>query len=411
VLLSQLKLDLKEEISLYKPLEVMGPEHELSIVDNELHALPIADKIIKEYCGKLMNFVELPKFTFGKEMQLHVMEIKANEPFQSPLVDEETMQSAVETLSDFIEKKHDAHLLGTGMHPLLMLGDTGVWPHRHKMIYDEYGKIFRLKQHGWLNIQSFHLNLPYQKEPNGVLMYNLLANICPYLPAISASSPIFEGSFGENVDNRLAFYKVNQVEVPSIVGDVVPEYVSSFKMYHDDVIGRYSKDLALAGAGKAILFKEWVNSRGVIFRFDRSALEVRVMDEQECIKMDVALSCFIRALLRGLLICEPELLSHELLLNDFNSILSKGLDASVMNPNGPTARNVCKRLFEVAWLSATEEEKNYLPLVKRRIDNGNLSEIIRRNVERKAQSTDFKEAILNIYSTLIRCLLNNEPYF
>ena len=73
---------------MYKPLEVMGPEHELSIVDDELRALPIVDKLIKAYSGKIVDFVELPRFTFGKEMQLHVMEIKANKPFRSPEVDE-----------------------------------------------------------------------------------------------------------------------------------------------------------------------------------------------------------------------------------------------------------------------------------------------------------------------------------
>ena len=394
---------------MYKPLEVLGPEHELSLVDDELKALPIADKIIKDYCGKMMNFVELPYFTFGKEMQLHVMEIKANVPFRSPVDDEVTMQKAVVTLSGLVEKFH-AHLLGTGMHPLLKLGDTGVWPHRHKKIYDEYGKVFNLKQHGWLNIQSFHLNLPYQKEADGVLLHNLLTNLCPYLPAISASSPIFEGAFGANVDNRLAFYKVNQAEVPSVSGDVVPEYVSSFKTYHDGVIGKYSRDLKDAGAGESILFKEWVNSRGVIFRFDRSALEVRVMDEQECIKSDVALSCFVRAALRGLLYSEPTLLPHEVLVNDFNSVLSKGLDAPVQNPYGPTARSVCKHLFDVAWSNASDEEKKFLPLVKKRIEEGNLSDVIRRAVERRAQCTDFREAIVDVYSMLIRCLVNNEFY-
>jgi gamma-glutamyl:cysteine ligase YbdK (ATP-grasp superfamily) len=396
---------------MYKPLEVMGPEHELSIVDDELRALPIVDKIIKDYCGKIVNFVELPGFTFGKEMQLHVMEIKANLPFRSPEEDEETMQKAVETLSDFIEKKYHAHLLGTGMHPLLRFGDTGIWPHRHRKIYEEYGRIFNLKEHGWLNIQSFHLNLPYQKETTGILLHNHLANICPYLPAISASSPIYEGSFGENTDNRLAFYKVNQREVASVSGDVVPEYVSSFDMYREDVIGLYSRDLAKVGAGEAILFKEWVNSRGVIFRFDRSALEVRVMDEQECIKSDVALSCFIRAVLRGLLCREPELLQHELLVNDFNSVLLNGLNANVLNPNGPTARHVCKHLFELAWSSATGDEKKYLVFVKNRIEKGNLSDLIRKSVEKRAQHTDLKEAIVDVYSTLINCLINNEPYF
>jgi carboxylate-amine ligase len=369
------------------------------------------DKVIKDFYGKIVNFVELPDFTFGKELQLHVMEIKANAPFKSPELFEETMQNAVVTLLDFLEKKYHASLLGTGMHPLLRLSETGVWPHRHRKIYYELSKIFNLTQHGWLNIQSFHLNLPYSREANGVLQHNLLAGLCAYLPAIAASSPICEGAISPNVDNRLYFYKLNQREVPSITGDVVPEAVSSFAQYHKDVIGQYSRDLAKAGAGKTLLFKEWVNSRGVIFRFDRSALEVRVMDEQECIKSDVALSCFVRAALRGLMAEKVEPLAHKLLVQDFNAVMAKGLNAKVLHPNGETARQVCRYLFNLASENAEEAEKKYLWIIKKRIENGNLSDLIRERITKKAQKTSLKEAIVNVYSTLIKCLADNQPYF
>jgi gamma-glutamyl:cysteine ligase YbdK (ATP-grasp superfamily) len=389
----------------------LGPEHEFSLVNEELQALPIVDKVIKDFCGRIVNFVELPDFTFGKELQLHVMEIKANAPFKSPELFEETMQNAVATLLDFLGKKYRASLLGTGMHPLLKLEETSVWSHRHRKIYQELGKVFNLKQHGWLNIQSFHLNLPYSRENKGVLLHNLLAGVCAYLPAISASSPICEGAISPNVDNRLYFYKLNQREVPSITGDVVPEPVSSFAQYREDVIGQYSQDLAKAGAGKTILFKEWINSRGVIFRFGRSALEVRVMDEQECVKSDVALSCFVRAALRGLIAEKAEPLPHQLLVKDFNSVIAKGLNAKVLHPNGETARQVCQHLFNLASENAEENEKKYLWIVKKRIENGNLSELIRERIANKAQKTDLKDAILSVYSTLIKCLADNQPYF
>lgn len=389
----------------------MGPEHEFSIVNEQLQALPIVDKLIKDFHGRIVNFVELPRFTFGKELQLHVMEIKANSPFKSPEIFEETMQNAVETMLDFLGRKYHAYLLGTGMHPLLRLEETGVWPHRHRQIYHEFGRIFNLKQHGWLNIQSFHLNLPYSKEENGILLHNLLADLCAYVPAVSASSPIFEGVIGSNVDNRLHFYKTNQAEVPSITGDVVPEYASSFKQYHNAIIGRYSKDLAQLGAGKTLLLKEWINSRGVIFRFDRSALEVRVMDEQECVKSDVALSCFIRSALRGFIAEKVEPLPHQLLVRDFNAIIADGLNAQVLHPKGETARQVCRYFFNLAFENATEEEKKYLWIVKKRIEEGSLSELIRSRVLKRAQKTSLKEAILDIYLTLIKRLADNRPYF
>jgi gamma-glutamyl:cysteine ligase YbdK (ATP-grasp superfamily) len=370
--------------------------------------LPISDKIIKSTCGKTINFIEMHDFSFGKEMQLHVMEIKANQPFNTPAEFEETMQKAVNTLNAIVEK-HGAMLLGTGMHPLLNLKDTAIWPHYHKKIYQQYGKIFNLNQHGWLNIQSFHLNLPYQQEVDAIQIHNHLANLCAYLPAITASSPIYEGKVRKEIDNRLQFYKTNQKEVPSITAEVIPEYITSLKQYKHDVIGKYSNDLSKLGADRTLLQKEWVNSRGVIFRFDRCAIEIRVIDEQECIKSDVALSCFIRSALKGLIASNAELLPHDLLVHDFNKIIKYGLSAKNQNPHGTTAQQVCQYLFKLASDNADNYEKKYIWLVKRRIEEGNLSQIIRAKVLQRSKKTSLHEAILDTYSKLIKCLRNNEP--
>ncbi|MEM3596586.1 MAG: glutamate-cysteine ligase family protein [Candidatus Bathyarchaeia archaeon] len=373
--------------------------------------MPIVDKIIKDFKGRIVNFVEQSSFTFGKEMQMHVLELKPNQPFESPIEFEETMQNAVLTLTEFLENKYKANLLGTGMHPTLRLDETGVWPHRHRKIYHFYGKVFNLKQHGWLNIQSFQLNLPYTKEKDAIQAHNALAEICAYLPAVSASSPIYEGKLGEFIDNRLHFYMLNQKEVPTVTGDVIPEYVTSFKQYKTEIIGRYSNDLIRAGVVDCLPYKDWVNSRGAIFRFDRKAIEIRVMDEQECIKSDVALSCFIRAALKGIIRENGTLVPRETLVKDFNSIVRDGLNAKVTHPFGQTARQVCKRLLKIAWENASEEERGYLPILEKRTEQGNLSEIIRDHILRRAQKTNLKEAIVGVYSKLIKSLINNEPYF
>jgi gamma-glutamyl:cysteine ligase YbdK (ATP-grasp superfamily) len=358
----------------------------------------------------VVNFIELPNFTFGKELQLHVMEIKANNPFKTPSEFEQTMHSAVITLGDIV-RKHGASLLGTGMHPLLRLEDTGIWPHYHRKIYSEYGKIFNLNQHGWLNLQSFHLNLPFKKEADAIQTHNLLANLCAYLPAITASSPFYECKEGPDIDNRLRFYMINQKEVPSIAGDVIPEYISSLRQYKRDIIEKYSLDLANKGADKVLLNREWINSRGVIFRFDRRALEIRVVDEQECVKSDVAVASFIRAATRGLIARGAEFLPHDCLVEDFNATIKNGLSAKVTNPRGKTAKQVCQNYLNIAFNHAEADEKGYLWLIKRRIEEGNLSELIHSRVLNRAQKTTLYEAIIDVYSTLIKCLLDNQPYF
>jgi len=396
---------------MYGTLQVLGPEHEFSIIDEELTPLPIVDRIIKDVHGRVVNFMRLGEIAFGKELQAHVAEFKANTPFYSPEVFEQSMQEAVETILDFLEKRYRARLLGSGMHPSLKLSKAKVWSHRDRQIYEAMNEIFNLNQHGWLNIQSFQLNLPYRNERDAVRLYNSLTNVLPYLPAVAASSPIYESKIGDYVDNRLHFYSTNQLEVPSITGDVIPDYISSFEEYKKTTVQQYSEDLAKLNAPRCLINKAWLNSRGVVIRFDRKAIEIRVLDEQECVKSDVALSCFIRALLRGIMADEnrPHL-PHEVLVKDLKSVVRDGLDARVQHPKGETARQVCSHLWEIASENANSEERRYLPLVEQRIDRGNLSNKILEKVAKKARKTDLTEAIFSVYSALADCLEKNKTY-
>ena len=395
----------------YKPLEVLGPEHEFSIVNEELKPLPIADQVIKDHFGKITDFIYLPRFIFGKEAVLHQMEIKAKNPFKSPRLFEETMQYGVTTLLEFLRKKYHARLLGTGMHPTLKLEETRRWPHSNQDIEAELGRLFNMKSHGWLNTQSFQLNLPYSNQKATVALYNALAHLCAYLPAITASSPICEGHLTPYADNRLLNYKEKTQEIPSIANDVVPEYISSLDQFRREVTGKYSQDLAKAGAGERLCSAEWMDQRGVTVKFSREAIEVRVMDEQECIKSDVALSCFIRGTVRGLIAKNNQPPPHELLVKDYNSIVKNGLNAEVMHPEGKTARQVCLHFLNIASEHANEDAKKYLWIVKKRIEGGSLSELIRDRVSTRAQKTTLNEAVVSVYLQLVKALADNQPYF
>jgi len=394
---------------MYGTLEVLGPEHEFSIIDEKLTPLPIVDKVIRDVHGRLVNCASLGACSFGKELQAHVAEFKANRPFVSPVVFEETMQNAVESILGVLESRYHARLLGSGMHPFLRLSDAKVWSHRDRGIYAAMSRIFNLTQHGWLNIQSFQLNLPYRNESEAVRLYSALTNILPYLPAIAASSPIYESRKGAYVDNRLHFYLTNQLEVPSITGSLIPEYVNSFEEYEKTTVHQYSEELAKLNAPRCLLNKEWLNSRGAIIRQDRKAIEIRVLDEQESVKSDVALSCYIRAALRGILRdAEYPYLAHSTLVQNFKQVVRKGLQARVQHPRGKTAGEVCRHLLQTALSNATDEERKYLPIIKQRIEGGNLSDIILRNVAKRAQKTDLKEAIFAAYSGLADCLEKNQ---
>jgi len=395
---------------MYRTLEVLGPEHEFSLVDEELRARPIVDQAIRALAGRVVNNVSLDDFSFGKELQTHVAEVKANEPFASPKRFEEVMHGAVTRIGDLLRREFDVSLLGTGMHPFLLLDETGIWRHRDRRIYDALGRIFNMRQHGWLNIQSFQLNLPYRSEDEGVKLHNAIVNLLPYLPAIASSSPIYESKVGRFIDNRLYFYGISQREAPSVTGDVIPEYISSFGEYRRRVIATYTRDLEKAGAPSFLFNKEWINSRGAIFRFDRRAIEIRVMDEQECIKMDVALSCFIRALLRGWMRTGLNYQTHDDLVEDYRAVVKDGLEASVKHPAGGKARDVCLNFLDTARDNAAPEEGDYLGLIEKRITGGNLANLILRDVVQSAMERNFHDSILDVYSTLIKRLRENKPY-
>jgi len=398
----------------YKTLEVLGPEHEFSVVDERLKPLPIADVIIKQLCGRVRNEVSFPDFVLGKELQKHVMELKAAKPFRSPQNFEETMYGAAIKVLDILEE-FSAHLLGLGMHPTLSLDEARVWDHWDRQIYEAFDKIFDLKQHGWLNIQSFQLNISYRNESEAVKLYNALAGILPYISAVSAASPIYESKFGDFTDNRLHYYWINQAKIPSITGEIVPEPIDSFETYRSLTIRRYSRDLMKAKAPSYMINQEWINSRGAIIRFKRRSIEIRIMDEQECIKSDVSLSCFTRALLRGLMqsteagsdVSDP---SHSVLVRNLNAIIRYGLDAKINHGRYSTARDLCRKLYEIAYENASDEEKRYLWVIKKRIENGSLSETILKHVRARSQRTDLDEAILAVYSELADKLRKNEIY-
>jgi gamma-glutamyl:cysteine ligase YbdK (ATP-grasp superfamily) len=322
------------------------------------------------------------------------------------------MHDAVLRILGILETRYGARLLGLGMHPSLLLNKAQVWSHRDRKIYAALSRIFNLNQHGWLNIQSFQLNLPFRNECAAVRLYNALANILPYVPAISASSPIYESKIGDYADNRLHFYLMNQTEVPSITGDIIPEYVNTFEEYEKTTVHQYSQDLARGNAPRCLLNKEWLNSRGAVMRFDRKAIEIRIMDEQECVKSDVALSCFIRALLRGSWQQTEEFgyQPHHVLVNNLHSVIRDGLNALVQHPKGSTAQQVCQYLYRIAHENASSEEKKYLGVIKHRIENGSLSDLILKEVRKKVLKTNLEEAVFTVYSSLANCLENNKVY-
>lgn len=411
--------------TVYRLCEVAGLELEYAIVGDTMRPLPLVEDAFREIRRRPTSELEYGQVGFSNELAAHVFELKTLAPIASLARAEADLHEGVLYFSEMLRERFGARLLPCGMHPLMEPRDTELWSRAGRRVYEAYARIFPIREHGWLNIQSCHVNLSFGTEPETVRLYNVTACLLPYLPALAASSPIYQGRFGDCVDNRLAFYRTNQRRIPEITGGVIPEYIESFVDYRKNVLGPIYRALDRVDGGER-LRHEWVNSRGAVLRFARRALEIRVLDVQECVKADVAVAVFVRAALRALMARlesgELELPEHELLVRDFEAVVQRGGQASVRAPHlpgvpgrrstGKTARDVLLHLYELSIDHVFGQERAYLPLIESRIRGGNLSERIRRRLRGASRWTDRKraDAVRGVYGELADCLVRNTPW-
>jgi carboxylate-amine ligase len=167
--------------------------------------------------------------------------------------------------------------------------ETRVWPHDNAEIYRAYDRIFDCHRHGWANLQSMHLNLPFGNDDEFARLHAAVRLLLPILPALAASSPIAEGSSTSFLDFRMENYRAHQIRVPSTIGRVIPERATSRAAYEAEILAPMYRDIA-AFDEEGVLQHEWLNVRGAVPRFDRNAIEIRVIDTQECTQANLAIA-------------------------------------------------------------------------------------------------------------------------
>ena len=287
----------------YNLFEVSGIEIEYMLVDKQsLNIVPKVDQLLTQINGKITNEIAFNKIAASNELVNHVIELKMNGP-QS--INKETHLDFHHVIAHELSSVLDnlnCWLMPTSMHPFLTPYSPliEVWQHGNKEIYQKYDEIFGCHGHGFSNIQSVHLNLPFANEDEFIKLHHAIRILLPLIPALCASSPVVEGTKTDALDNRLLFYKNNQARFPIIAGDIIPEPVSSIQQYYDEILNQIDDAISPLDPTK-ILESEWVNSRGAIARFDRNAIEIRLMDSQECPLADIACCAFINAILQHLI--------------------------------------------------------------------------------------------------------------
>jgi len=279
--------------------EGFGIELEYMIVDREsLDVRPIADRVIEAEHGAVEDEIDRGSMAWSNELVRHVIELKTNGPASRLSGLAEDFAEEVERIDSLLAPS-GARLMPTGMHPWMdPTREFHVWPYAGREIYEAFDRIFDCRGHGWANLQSTHLNLPFANDEEFGRLHAAVRAILPILPALAASSPFCEGRFAGSLDARLDAYRSNARRVPSVTGQVVPEPVFTRSGYESLLESIYA-DLASLDPG-GTLRHEWVNARGCIARFDRMALEIRLLDVQECPRADLAIAAAVSNTARAL---------------------------------------------------------------------------------------------------------------
>lgn len=309
-----------------------GVELEYMIVDRQtLAVLPIADQLLN-------GAAEVGRGSFGwsNELTLHLIELKNAAPDSSLEALPAAFQAEVAEIGRRLEPL-GARLMPGGAHPWMdPRRETRLWPHDGADIYRAYDRVFGCRSHGWANLQSMQLNLPFCGDEEFARLHSAVRLLLPIIPALAASSPIAEGRPSGFLDFRMESYRTHQAKISSTIGRVIPDSAASRAEYQARVLEPIYRDIASCDP-EGTLRHEWLNVRGVIPRFERSALEIRVIDIQECPQADLAIAAAVSAAARALyreewaLLAEQQAIATDALVDIFHACIRDAELAAIGN--------------------------------------------------------------------------------
>jgi gamma-glutamyl:cysteine ligase YbdK (ATP-grasp superfamily) len=400
----------------YSIFQGYGIELEYMIVDcDTLVVKPIADELLKHELGAYGSDFENGIITWSNELVLHVIEIKSTKPESDFDAVEKGFVENVKRINSVLSK-WNCMLLPTAAHPFMEpLSEAKLWPHDNNEVYEIYNKIFDCRGHGWSNLQSTHLNLPFDGEEQFAKLHAAIRLVLPILPALCASSPILDGKPSGLLDTRLHYYKDNQKKIPSITGRVIPEPVFTEADYSRIIYDPIKRDIEPFDA-QEILDAVWVNSRGAISRFDRGSIEIRLMDVQECPAADLAIQTLVIETIKALTNEAFIKFDHQIkwdaepLAKIFESGIAKAERAIITNKDyleifgsdaeTLTAGELWKHILSKLMNSNIKKRQDGLNVI---LSQGSLSTRILQSLNGDYSAS----AIKNVYKKLSACLSDN----
>ena len=401
----------------YHIFEVYGIELEYMLVNKDLQVNPITDKLFIEKTGKITSDVENGKIEWSNELVGHVVELKTAGPTSEIENLDELFAENITEINRLL-KPLASQLLPTAAHPLMdPLKETKLWEHDYNEIYELYNQIFDCKGHGWSNVQSMHINLPFANDAEFEKLHAAIRILLPIIPALSASSPIFEGQLTGFMDSRMEMYKTNQKEIPQMAGKVIPECLYTKEEYHRGIFEPI-KEAIKPFDKNGILEHYFLNSRGAIARFDRGAVEIRVIDLQESPKADMAIAIFVIEALKSIVneefipLAEQKLWKEDDLLEILNVAIKDAEIGKVKNKaylnifglqNEAEIHEIWKVIFYKIRGNISDKHRETIEFL---LKEGSLSTRIIKALDRNYS----KQKIESVYLELATCLSKNQLF-
>lgn len=410
--------------------EGYGIEIEYMLVDGALEVLPLADALLAAAAGTPFGDEPpgdvLPRGLAGdigwsNELVLHVLELKSNGPAPALRGLAGRFQDSVDLANRLLEPL-GGRLMPTGAHPWMdPLTQTRLWPHECGPIYQAYDRIFGCQGHGWSNLQSTHINLPFDGDEQFGRLHAAIRVLLPIMPALTASTPVLDGRAAGRLDGRMHYYAHNADRVPQVAGRVVPEAVFSRADYDREIMAPlYAAMDPLDPEG--VLHDEFLNARGAIARFGRGSIEIRVLDAQECPAADLACAGLICAVLRGL--CDQDQAGLERQKALDTGALASILDQVVFTADqtfvtdaeylavlgypgqtSPTAGELWAHLAQ-EYLPVGERDAAWDEPLKVILEQGCLS----RRILAALRSDFRREKLAEVYGRLCQCLAQGQVF-
>ncbi|MCB9636864.1 MAG: glutamate--cysteine ligase, partial [Sandaracinus sp.] len=255
--------------------EGFGVEIEWTIVDTAtLLPTPLAHVLLGE--GRADRAFERPRglARWAGELVRHQVEVAAQ-------------TKKLEGLGDFFEAEaaamndalapHGACLLGGGLHPLFDPTRAQLWPIDASRTLRAWDAVFGCRGHAWTNLQSVHLEIPFEGDEELARLHAATRLVLPLIPALAASSPFVDGRRSPFVDTRVDLFRAKHAKVPQVVGRIVPEPITSQAGYEARILRPMYAAVAPVDPD-GLLRDLRLDGRGAVARFDRGVMQIRLID-------------------------------------------------------------------------------------------------------------------------------------